>query len=171
MLTQAQNNGTSIREGYVRSLLNPTQHSIPWSPLSVAVISFILPAGGAVLTLHNLRRLHILDEAQMRPFTIGVILVYAFGMSILLALGPTQASGTPQLDPDAYSVVQFGFAAAAYLVQRAPYRLWHKSNVGRPGSWTSGVVTSLIYQFLGILATVPIYAVIAVFVSAGLSGS
>lgn len=171
MLARAQDNGTSIREAFVRSLLDRTKSNAPWSPLSVAVITFILPAGGAVLTVHNLARIQGGDNSQVRRQTVGIVLLFALGLAIILALAPVQSNGAPRLDTDTYTVVQFGVAVAAYVVQRAPFRAWHQSHVVRPSAWTTGVLTALIYQFLAILATVPIYAGVAVLAASRFAGS
>lgn len=141
----------------------------PWSPLSVSIITFLLPAGGAVLTVQNLARLREGDPPRLRWQTAGVVVIYAVGLAIILALAPIQA-GVPRLDDGTYTIIQVGFAIAAYAVQRAPFRAWALRQASGTSAWTSGVLTALVYQIVAILLTVPVYAGVAVLVFAGVSG-
>jgi hypothetical protein len=160
-----KHNGTSIGESRVKQRVFGSQSTRPWSPLSVSLITFILPAGGAVLTIQNLARLQIVNSLTARRQAVGVVLLYGLGFAIILALAPVQADGVPRLDAGTYSVVQFGFAAAAYLVQRGPFRAWVAKQTSGTSHWTSGVLTAVIYQLLATVITVPIYAGVAAFIS------
>lgn len=134
-----------------------TDPTRPWSPLSVSLITFLLPAGGAVLTVHNLARLRETDSAGVRRESIAVVLLYAFGFALILTTAPIQADGIPQLDSGTYSVIQFGLAIAAYIAQRVPFRMWTEKHARQTSAWTSAVLTALIYQLLAIFITVPVY--------------
>lgn len=158
-------NGTSIGESQVKQHVFRSQSTRPWSPLSVSLITFFLPAGGAVLTIQNLARLQTVNPLQARRQTIEIVILYALGFAIILSLAPIQAGGTPRLDAGTYSVIQFGFAAAAYAVQRGPFRAWKVKQTSGTSAWTSGVLTALIYQLLAIFITVPVYAGVAAVVS------
>lgn len=160
-----KHNGTSIGEPRVKQRVVGPGPVRPWSPLSVSLITFILPAGGAVLTIQNLARMQIVNSQKARRQTMGIVLLYALGFAVILAVAPVQADGVPRLDAGTYSVIQFGFAFAAYAVQRGPFRAWIVNQASGTSAWTSGILTAVMYQLLAILITVPIYAGVAAFVS------
>ena len=130
----------------------------PWTPVSVAIISFFLPAGGAVVTIRNLHRLRELDPRATRDLSVAVVLIFALGLTALISFARRSATGAPSLDTSASGTLQFGVALVSFLCQRAPFRTWRLSNGGtRTSSWTGAVGQAALYTLITVLATLPLY--------------
>ncbi|HLJ65916.1 MAG TPA: hypothetical protein VKX16_00980 [Chloroflexota bacterium] len=132
----------------------------PWTPLSVALIAFILPAGGAILTIRNLERLRQFDARVARQLSIAVVVLFAVGLTVLISSAPRTTSGMLQPDATATSILQFGVAAGSYLVQRAPFRAWRLANQrNRTSPWIGGAGLAALYTLLTIVGVLPLYLV------------
>jgi hypothetical protein len=113
-----------------------TELEPPWSPLSVCAIGFLLPAGGAVLTIMNLRRLHRLDLRQTRLMIGIVITILIVGNAALFLSAPVGANGIPHVDPEAMNLIGFGTALASLVAQRTAFRQWRAAHLReRTSSW------------------------------------
>ncbi len=131
----------------------------PWSPLSVAIIAFLLPAGGAMLTIRNLQRLGQLDQRAARELIAVVLLVCAVGYALLISYATKNANGFLQPDAGASAVLPFGFGLACFSAQRRPFRQWRSVNPStRTSSWTGGIGVALVYMLLTLVVVLPIYA-------------
>src|SRR5690348_1230683 len=99
----------------------------PWSPLSITLISLLLPAGGAILTIRNMQRLNAIDSKGARELTFAAIGVFAVGIAVLfiVARRATAASGATG---DTGAFLGFGTAMASYIVQQRPFHAWRTAN-------------------------------------------
>jgi len=141
--------------------------SPPWSILVVTLITFFLPAGGAILTVRNLARLGILGTSEAKSSSWVLVAVFGLGMGILLSLSPVGSDGIPRLDPNMTSAVYLVITAAAYIVQRRPYIAWRLQNRRqRLASWAKGFGIALVFQIFAVVAAIPIY-LLAVSISGG----
>ena len=141
--------------------------SPPWSILVVTLITFLLPAGGAILTIRNLARLGSLGLSEAKTSSWILVAVFGAGTGILLSLSPVDREGLPRPDPNMTSAVYLAITFAAYLVQRRPYMTWRIQNrQHRQEWWVKGFGIALVYQIFAVVAAVPIY-VLAVTISGG----
>lgn len=129
----------------------------PWSPFTVSVITLLLPAGGAVLTVWNLRRLDQLDRESALRLGGAVLLVFALGTTALLVISGTRTQPNPQIGADASTVISIGVAVASYVVLRAPFRTWRSRARARPDSWLRAVGYAFVFTVLWALGVVPLY--------------
>jgi hypothetical protein len=145
----------------------------PWSPLSVSVISLLLPAGGAIVTVRNLQRLGQLDASHTRKLTIAVAAVFALGYAGLAAVSVPRANGTVQTDAGVSYIMGIGTAVASYVVQSSSYRAWRVAHPTiRTDSVVRGIGVAVIYYLVTLVAAAvlaPLYLGIATVVSS-LSG-
>jgi hypothetical protein len=134
----------------------------PWSPLSVFIITFIMPAGGAVLTIRNLQRLRLVDARQAREWIIATVVVLALGYTgLLLATKPGPKDTLPRLD-SVSALISCGLATASYLVLRSPYRAWRSQHAGaRTSSPIPALGIALLYTVITVVAVVPVWIVAA----------
>jgi hypothetical protein len=140
----------------------------PWSPLSVSVIALLLPAGGAILTIRNLQRLHSIDAEKARELIIASVGVFAVGIVILLLLAPLGTSG-PSTSGDTTAVLGGGMAVVSYLVQRPAFRAWRlEHRTTRTGSWMAAVGTATLFTVVTLVAAVPVMLV--AMLTAGIGG-
>ncbi|MGI8967982.1 MAG: hypothetical protein ACR2GA_02610 [Chloroflexota bacterium] len=117
-------------------------------------ISFIFPAGGAILTLRNLQRLRQVDDSTARSLVWAAVGIFALGLTILLLLAPRDSSGLPQVDANAEVVIAAGTAVASYVVQRNPFRQWRTANARtRTSPWLHGFGLAVIYEILTVFIT------------------
>lgn len=131
--------------------------SVPWSPLTVALISFLLPAGGAVLTIRNMARLQQIDRTTVTELTVVTMAVFAIGFTALLVAGQPDPTKPASLDANVSAVLSFGTAVASYAVQRPAFVVWRRSHVRiRTGPWFRALGMALIYTLLILLAVLPL---------------
>lgn len=143
---------------------NQTDKRPPWSPVSVTLMTFLLPAGGAVLTILNLRRLGEVPEPHSRRLVSAAVGLFALGYCTLIALAQTGAR-TDRLDSNAVVVLSVGVALASFLAQRSAYRTWSTSHSrSRTGSWRGAFGVAVIYQLVTVLVSVPVYLVVVAIV-------
>ena len=129
----------------------------PWSPMMVSLIALFLPAGGAVLTVLNLQRLKEIDTATARLLAGVAVAVFIVGLASLFAGARRGASGGPQIDSTAATLLSFGVAVASYGVQRLPFRHWRVANTSsRTSSWLSGIGIAAVYQVVVVALAVPL---------------
>jgi hypothetical protein len=144
----------------------------PWNPLSVTIITFFLPPGGAVLTILNLSRMSALERPRTRELSVAVIIVFALGFSALLALSQHGSKEAPRLDSVAGAVIQLGCAVAALIAQRTPFRDWRSSHAGvRTDAWLPAAALAVAYSFVTAIAAAPMYALLSTVVGTGVGGS
>ena len=131
----------------------------PWSPLSVTLITLVLPAGGAVVTVLNLRRLRQLDAKRTRQLTIVLLLVFAVGLTVLALLARHGANSTPNLDSSTVTLLSLGVGGASYVAQRPAFRAWRATN-GRQAtsSWLGAAGMAFLFQ----LATGAVFGILYV---------
>lgn len=132
----------------------------PWSALSVSLISLILPAGGAILTIANLYRLRELDATTARRLTIAAYLVLALGYTGLLLSTSYKASGglLQTADAGGGTVLSFGVSIASYVVQRRAFRQWKQSHQrARTSSWVGAVGRAAVYTLITFIVVVPFF--------------
>jgi hypothetical protein len=128
----------------------------------VTIIAFLLPAGGAVITVWNLHRFSQLDSVRARHLTIAVIAVFALGLALLLGLAPPSAGGMPTVDANASSVLSIGIALACFVAQRPAYRVWRERNTRTQTSrWFGAFGWAVVFSLLTVIAALPVYAVFA----------
>jgi hypothetical protein len=140
----------------------------PWSPLSVSVITLLLPAGGTILTIRNLQRMQMIDSEKARELIIASIGVFAVGIVILLLLAPAGTSG-PTTNGDTTAVLGGGMALVSYLVQRTAFRAWRlEHRTTRTGSWLAAVGTAALFSLVTLAAAVPVMLV--AMLTAGIGG-
>jgi len=133
----------------------------PWSPLGVAGITLLLPPGGAILTVLNLRRLNELDAALTRQLIAAVIAVFALGSATLLVLTMPRPGTVGAADSSASSILSVGIALASYLAQRSSFLRWRVSHTrARTSSLLSAVGVALVSTLVWIVIAVPLYALI-----------
>ncbi len=145
-----------IVQRLARSLSN---QGTPWSPLSVSLITLLLPAGGAILTIRNLQRLQTIDSQKARELIIASIGVFAVGIVILLRLDPAGAQGQG-VNGDTTGVLGCGMAVVSYVVQRTAFRSWREAHhTVRTGPWFPAVATAGIYSLVTLGAAVPVMLV------------
>jgi hypothetical protein len=143
----------------------------PWSLLSVTMIAFFLPVGGAIVTVLNLRRMNILDARQARQLVIAVVTLCALGLAVLLAAADRRTGAVPQIDSTAESVLSVGVALSSYLAQRGPYLQWRGTDGPRPTSpWLRAAGTALLFTLLTAVIMFPMWLVASLFVSPHGSG-
>ena len=134
---------------------------LPWSPLSVSLIAFLLPPGGLALTVWNLRRLQVLDGKMARQLTIAVTVICVVGLTLLTALSPPGPNGSPQPSAEAAGVLSIGVAFASYAVQRNPFGAWRLSHLSmRTSSWLAALGLAALYSL-------PVYLVIGLLYEGG----
>jgi fatty acid desaturase len=142
--------------------------STPWSLAVVTLLAFFLPAGGAAVTMQNMRRLGQVDERRSRELTVATILVFAAGYAALLLVGAPDPSGRPTVSSSATVVLSLGTAAAAFLYQRHGFVSWRQGHPQeRSGPWYQAVAWALIYELLTFVVTVPVSLLLTVVTSAG----
>ena len=133
----------------------------PWSPLSVTVISLILPTGGAILTVLNLQRLRQIDRRDARRMTIALVALFALALTSLILLAGFGSDGRPRIDPTAVEVLSLGVAFASYAVQRRPFRAWRLSNLrARTSPWLAALGVAAVYHLVTVAAWLPLFALI-----------
>ena len=130
----------------------------PWSPISVSIISFVLPAGGAILTIANLHRLKVLDAQSAQRTTAIAYIVLALGYTgLLLSASHKGSTGIfATSDAGGSTVLSVGVAIVSFLVQRDPFRAWRKSHEQvRTSPWLGGVGRALIYTVIAFAIAFP----------------
>lgn len=134
----------------------------------MTIIAFLLPAGGAVVTVWNLHRFSQLDSGRARHLAIAVVVVFALGIALLLGLTPRKANGVPITDANASSVLSFGVALACFVTQRSPYRSWRAQNVqARTSPWPGAFGWALAFTMLTVVLALPAYAVLSSLLGGG----
>ncbi|GAC1443017.1 MAG: hypothetical protein NVSMB52_00880 [Chloroflexota bacterium] len=127
----------------------------PWSPLSVSLITFLLPAGGAILTVRNLHRLKQINEADSRRLMAAVTGVCILGYVLMFSFVPHGTKFLQQPDSNAAAFLSCGIALASYAVQRLPFRSWRSENLrARTSAWLPGIGLAAMYQFAALVITV-----------------
>lgn len=127
----------------------------PWTALGVGLITLLLPAGGALLTIQNLRYLGQIDPREARRLTLAAIAIFAVGLSVLLLFATPTKNGVPQVDSNSALVLSLGTALASYAVQRAPFQKWRIANTGvRTSWWLMGLGIAVLYQVFVVLVAV-----------------
>jgi hypothetical protein len=138
----------------------------PWRPLTVSILAFALPAGGAMLTVRNLERLQQLTPQAARRLLYLIVAVFAIGLSLLVLVAQRDKSGQFVIDSDALLIVSAGVATASYLAQRAPFRLWQSQHpTERGGSLLEAIWLVIVYNVVSALLALPL-----VLIAAQLSG-
>lgn len=96
----------------------------PWAPWFVALLAFLAPPGGAMLTADNLSRMGaVAGESRARIVTaIGVI--YAVGLTALLVLAQPHLNRPPVSDGGTSVAISLGTAVASYVAQRRTFAVW-----------------------------------------------
>ena len=131
----------------------------PWSPLSVSLITLLLPAGGAVLTIRNLQRLHTIDAEKARELIVASVAVFAAGIVILLLLDPSRSGGRG-VNGDTTGILGGGMAIVSYVVQRTAFRSWRREHAAdTTGSWLPAIGTAALYSVVTLGAAVPVMLV------------
>jgi hypothetical protein len=128
--------------------------------MSVSLISLVLPAGGAILTIANLYRLRQIDAEAAKRLTLAAYVIVALGYAGLLLSTPYKASGglLQSADAGGGTVLSFGVFVASYIVQRAPFRTWRKSHERTPtSSWLAAVGRAAVYSLITFVAVVPFF--------------
>jgi len=134
----------------------------PWSPLAVTLITFFLPAGGAILTVRNLARLGSLRADEAKSAGWALVGIFGLGMGALLSLSPVASDGMPRLDPNLTSGLYLAITIAAYLAQRGAWISWRNRNPNsRGGPWLRAIGVALLYQVLAVIVAVPVYVILA----------
>ncbi|GAC1402879.1 MAG: hypothetical protein NVSMB52_16830 [Chloroflexota bacterium] len=127
----------------------------PWSPLSVSLIAFLLPAGGAILTIRNLHRLKQINDIDARRLIVTVSGVCIIGYVLMFSFVPHGAKFLQQPDSNAAALLSCGIALASYAVQRLPFRSWRSENARtKTSAWLPGIGLAALYQFGTLIATV-----------------
>jgi hypothetical protein len=128
----------------------------------VTIIAFLLPPGGAVVTIWNLHRFSQLDSVRTRQLTIAVIGIFALGFALLLGLATPTANGVPAIDANASSILSVGIALACFVAQRSAYRMWRARNLRtRTSSWLGAFGWAVVFSLLTAIAALPVYAIVA----------
>lgn len=139
----------------------PRNVPTPWSPVGVCIIAFILPPGGAVLTIWNLQRLGQLNATTARQLMLVVMSLFALGYALLLSLTPVKSGSVPQFDASAARLINFGTAIASYLVQRPRFIEWRVSHKrDRSGSVASAVGIAVVYSVIWLVPTTITYLIV-----------
>jgi hypothetical protein len=134
----------------------------------VTIIAFLLPAGGAVVTVWNLHRFSQLDSVRTRHLTIAVVAVFAFGIATLLGLTPVKANSAPAIDANASSILSVGVAIACFVTQRSAYRSWRAQNARtRTSPWPSALGWALLFTLLTVIVALPPYVVLSSLLGTG----
>jgi hypothetical protein len=124
------------------------------------LITFILPAGGAILTITNLYRLRQLDARSARRLTIAAYIVIALGYTGLFLSTPFKGSTNLLQSPDASgsTILSVGMGIASYFVQRVPYRDWRKTHESvLTSSWLGGAGRAVVYALITFAVVVPFF--------------
>jgi hypothetical protein len=124
------------------------------------LITLILPAGGAILTITNLYRLRQLDATSARRLTLAAYVVVALGYTALFLATPLKGSGNllQSTDASGSTVLSIGMGIASYLVQRQPYQEWRKTHERVPTSpWLGGAGRAIVYALITFAAVVPFF--------------
>jgi hypothetical protein len=126
----------------------------PWSPLSVTIITLLLPVGGIMLTIWNMQRMSVLDRPQALRMTIGAIAICAAGLGIIFGVAPHASNGIPQVDGNVSSILSLAAAFLCYVAQRQTFQAWRASNARlRTSSWLQAVGMALLYTLVtGVLS-------------------
>lgn len=148
------------REAPSRPVPPRSTEPVPWSTLGVVIVSLLLPAGGAILTITNLHRLHQIERMPARRQTIALLAVFAIGYSILLALTPMNSAGSQSIDGTASLILSIGVGAASYLALRRPFQTWRSRSTTRTAPWLKALGIAFLYQLLTLLLAVPVYFVL-----------
>jgi hypothetical protein len=123
-------------------------------------MAFILPAGGAILTITNLYRLRQLDASSAKRLTIAAYIVIALGYTALFLATPLKTTTNVLQSPDASgsTILSVGMGLVSYLVQRIPYRDWRKRHAQvRTSSWLGGAGRAIVYALITFAAVVPFF--------------
>jgi hypothetical protein len=129
----------------------------PWSPLSVSLITLLLPAGGAILTIRNLYRMQQMDGATAKRLTVVAYVIFAIGLTALLLSAKKASGGLLQPDTDASTVLSCGVALASYVVQRLPFRLWKLTHERtRTSPWLGAAGRAALYTLITFAAVLPL---------------
>jgi hypothetical protein len=130
----------------------------PWSPLSVTIITLLLPVGGVMLTIWNMQRLNILDRPQARRMTIGAVIICAVGLGIMFGIAPKSTNGLPQVDSNARSVLAVTAATICYFAQRQSFLTWRRQNdTSRTSSWINAIGLAVLFTVLTGTLSAPIW--------------
>ncbi|MGH2447971.1 MAG: hypothetical protein ACRDFS_05145 [Chloroflexota bacterium] len=141
----------------------------PWSLLSITLISFLLPAGGAILTVHNLQRLRQIDQRRVRVLSTAIVVIFAAGLATLMLVTPIGKDGLPHLDPLVQMVLAAGIPLACYLAQRQPYIAWRVGHPNqRPNPWFRAFLSAIWYEAWVLAASIGAFLVLSsIFPAAG----
>lgn len=142
----------------------------PWSPVAVSLLSLLLPAGGAILTVRNLQLMRQLDPPLTRRLSIAIIVAFALGLSALILLGHPSHGGVPQVDSTSLSILAWGTGLSSYIVQYRPFRSWRGAHARqRVGNWLVALGFAVLYQIVAVvLATPLVVAALLIGASAGI---
>lgn len=145
-----------------------TDTAAPWSLLAVTLITFLLPAGGAVVAVRNLTRLDDIEPRRAMELTVATILVFAAGYAALLSVVQSTSGDAETMSPVVTLLLSFGTAAAAFFFQRENFSAWRESHPsGGTSPWYSALGWALVFHILTGVAAIPFFLVIAVIASAG----
>lgn len=129
----------------------------PWKPLTVSILAFALPAGGAMLTVRNLERLQELNQQAARRLLFLIVAVFAVGLAILFLAAQKNKSGQLVIDSNALFILSMGGAIASYLSQRPAFRVWQSAHPAeRAGSLLEAIVLAIIYSVISAVVAVPL---------------
>lgn len=136
----------------------------PWTPVCVALIAFLLPAGGAVLTVRNMARLQQIDQTRVRELVAAAIGVFAIGFTALLVLAQPNPAKPEALSTNASAVLSLGTAVASYVVQRSPYMAWRRVHERqRTGGWLRALWLAVLFTLVTLAVVLVLRLAIAVF--------
>lgn len=121
----------------------------PWSLISVTIITLLLPAGGAVVTVLNLHRLGRVDAKVLRQRIALVLSVLVLGFTILFSVLGTKGGTIPAPDPVATTILSVGIAWASYIAQQTSFRAWRSTHSQEGTSpWLYALGLAFLYQLL-----------------------
>lgn len=134
----------------------------PWRPLTVSMLAFFLPAGGAILTIRNLERLEEITPKAARKLLLLTGVVFAFGLAFLVLVAQKDKSGHLVPDSGAYLILSVGVAMVSYLAQRPAFRAWQSTHSGqRNGSLLEAIGLTIFYYLLTAACAAPLILIAA----------
>jgi len=137
--------------------VRPTRVTSPWRPLTVSILAFALPAGGAILTIRNLERLQELTPKAARRLLFLTAAIFAIGISVLWLAAQRDKSGHVIPDSGAYLILSAGVAIVSYLAQRPGFRTWRSTHSAeRSGSALEAFALAIVYYIVTAALAAPL---------------